>query len=581
MSTSAIFVSSVQKELTEERRALKAFVEGDALLRRFFTVFLFEDLPAADQRVDAVFLDQVDRSSVYVGLFGNDYGFEDAEGRSPTEREFDRATRQGKPRFIFVKGADDRARHPKMAALVRRAGDQLIRRRFAGVSELTAALYASLVEHLERTGRLRTKPFDAAACPDATPADLSAEKLNWFLARAQAERAYPLPPGTRMKTALAHLNLLDGREPSHAAVLLFGHRPQRFLLSSEVKCLHFHGTEVSKPIPSYQLYKGTVFELVDHALDFVMSKIARRVGTRAQGPAAPVDYELPREAVAEALVNAVAHRDYASNASVQVMLFADRLEVWNPGELPLSLTLDELRRPHASIPRNPLIAEPMFLAHYSEKAGTGILDMIARCREAGTPLPEFRQSGGQFVQVLGRPKVAETPEVTPQVAPQVTTGVAPEVRLARLVSGEMTRQQLQKALRLKDAKHFREAYLQPALDAGLIEMTIPDKPQSKQQKFRLAAAGPQATSGVPPHVTPHVTPEVAPEVRLARIVRGEMTREQLQQSLALTDAKHFRKSYLQPALDAGLIEMTIPDKPRSSKQRYRLTARGAAKGEPS
>lgn len=60
MTTASIFISSVQKELAEERRALKAFVEGDALLRRFFTVFLFEDLPAADARADAVYLDEVD-----------------------------------------------------------------------------------------------------------------------------------------------------------------------------------------------------------------------------------------------------------------------------------------------------------------------------------------------------------------------------------------------------------------------------------------------------------------------------------------------------------------------------------------
>jgi len=69
---------------------------------------------------------------------------------------------------------------------------------------------------------------------------------------------------------------------------------------------------------------------MNQAVDFVMSKVDRTVGTRAQGPQAPVEYELPRDAVAEAIVNAVAHRDYTSNASVQVMLFADRLEVWNP-----------------------------------------------------------------------------------------------------------------------------------------------------------------------------------------------------------------------------------------------------------
>jgi predicted HTH transcriptional regulator len=296
-----------------------------------------------------------------------------------------------------------------------------------------------------------------------------------------------------MEAALAHLNLLDGQQPSHAAVLLFGRQPQRFLLTSEVKCLHFHGTEVRKPIPSYQVYKGTVFELVDQALDFVMSKIARRVGTRALGPAAPVDYELPREAVAEAIVNAVTHRDYASNASVQVMLFADRLEVWNPGELPPSLTLAELWKPHASIPRNPLIAEPMFLAQYAEKAGTGILDMIARCREAGLPAPEFRQSGGQFVQALGRPTAGATTEVTTEVATEVAT----EVRLAQVLVGEMTRRQLQQALELKNDEHFRKAYLQPALEQGLIEMTIPDKPRSKSQKYRLTAKGITSRSAGP------------------------------------------------------------------------------------
>ena len=80
---------------------------------------------------------------------------------------------------------------------------------------------------------------------------------------------------------------------------------------------------------------------------------------------------MPKEAVSEAVVNAVAHHDYVSNAGVQVMLFVDRLEVWNPGELPPALTPERLRKPHASIPRNPLIAEPLYLAHYIEKAGTG------------------------------------------------------------------------------------------------------------------------------------------------------------------------------------------------------------------
>jgi predicted HTH transcriptional regulator len=212
------------------------------------------------------------------------------------------------------------------------------------------------------------------------------------------------------------------------------------------------------------------------------TKYCGAVGTRALGPQAPVEYELPREAVAEAIVNAVAHRDYTSNASVQVMLFADRLEVWNPGELPTALTIELLFRPHASIPRNPLIAEPMFLARYAEKAGSGILDMIALCREAGLPSPEFRQSGGQFIQTLGRPR----PRATEQVTEQVTEKV---VRLLRILEGELNRDQLQSALSLTHRVHFTNTYLNPSLEAGLVEMTLPDKPRSGKQKYRLTPKG--------------------------------------------------------------------------------------------
>ena len=104
MNTSIIFLSSVQKEFQEERRAIRDFVRGDPLLRRFFDVFLFEDLPATDRRADDVYLKEVEHSKVYVGLFGKEYGNEDHEGVSPTEREFNHATVKGKTRLIFVKG---------------------------------------------------------------------------------------------------------------------------------------------------------------------------------------------------------------------------------------------------------------------------------------------------------------------------------------------------------------------------------------------------------------------------------------------------------------------------------------------
>jgi ATP-dependent DNA helicase RecG len=403
-----VFVSSVQNELATERRAVAEFIRGHVLLGRFFDVFLFEELPAIDRRADSLYLERVDRAAIYVGLFGNEYGSEDGEGVSPTEREFDRATRKGKLRLVFIKGGSQEVRHPKMQALIRKAESQLVRRRFDAVPDLTSVLFASLLDVLDQRGVLSQRPLPATACPGASMRDISGDKVAWFLQTAREERQFPLQPTASPLEVLTHLNLLDGKRPVYAAVLLFGRNPQRFLPSSELKCLHFHGTEVQKPIPSYQLFKGTLFDLVDQGIDFVLSKLARSVGARDEASAAPVGYEIPRAVLAEAIVNAVAHRDYTSQASVQVNVFRDRVEIWNPGELPYSLTPELLRGQHPSIPRNPLLTDALYLVHYVEKVGTGTLDMIRLCREAGLAEPEFAQHSDQFVTTLWRDWLTES-----------------------------------------------------------------------------------------------------------------------------------------------------------------------------
>ena len=116
MNKIRIFISSVQKEFAEERKALRDFLRGDPLLSRFFDVFLFEDVPAKDRRADELYLDEVEKSSIYIGLLGNEYGFPDKKGFSPTHREFLRATEVKKHRLIFVKGADNNDRKPQMKA---------------------------------------------------------------------------------------------------------------------------------------------------------------------------------------------------------------------------------------------------------------------------------------------------------------------------------------------------------------------------------------------------------------------------------------------------------------------------------
>ena len=398
-----IFISSVQKEFAQIRLDLKSFLLGNAVLHRFVVaVFLFEDLPAKDRRADQVYLEEVERCDIYLGIFGYEYGYEDDNGVSPTEHEYNHATRLKKTRLIYVWGTDEKKRAPKMRQLVSKASSQLIRRRVDDVSALTSEVYASLVDHLDFMGALRVPPFDTSACDGASLANLSRERINWFLQTARRERGFPLKGNTQTTALLTHLNLLDGAKPTNAAMLLFGTNPQRFHRTAEIKCISSQGTEYRRPFASLQVYGGDVFQQADQARDFVLGKINRAIGTRAASNIAPATYELPPDAIGEAIINAIAHRDYYSNASVEVRLFADRLEVWNPGRLPGSLTLEGLRHDHASIPNNPLVAESLYLTRYIERVGSGTQTMIELCREAALPEPDFELRQGFFVITLWR-----------------------------------------------------------------------------------------------------------------------------------------------------------------------------------
>ena len=260
-----IFVSSVQKEFESARHDLKAFLMGDAVLRRFISeVFLFEELPAGDRRADEVYLAAVGRCDIYLGLFGYEYGHPDSEGLSPTEREFDHASRHHKTRLIYVWGSDEARRDPAMKKLVHKASGELIRRRIEDFSALTSEVYASLVDHLDRLGALRVPPFDTSACEAATLKDLSRKRIDWFLETARRERGFPLKANTATKALLTHLNMMAGAHPSNAAVLLFGASPHKYHRTAETKCIHCHSTEYRRPFASMQVYNGDLYEQADH-----------------------------------------------------------------------------------------------------------------------------------------------------------------------------------------------------------------------------------------------------------------------------------------------------------------------------
>jgi len=101
MNKLKVFISSVQTEFAEERHMLYNYLLTDALLGRFFEPFIFEKIPASDIKASKAYLEQVKISDVYLGIFGKEYGFENSDGISPTELEFDCATNNHKIRLIY------------------------------------------------------------------------------------------------------------------------------------------------------------------------------------------------------------------------------------------------------------------------------------------------------------------------------------------------------------------------------------------------------------------------------------------------------------------------------------------------
>ena len=415
-----VFISSVQREFERERRQLCDYIRTDALLGQFFVPFIFEDLPASEISAQKAYLTQAAECHIYLGIFGTQYGYEDAEGVSPTEREYDTATAHFAHRLTYTLRTET-PRHPKEQAFISKVEQDVVRRGFSTYEELRTAVYNSLIDYLVKKEVIRRVPFDAAAHPTATYDDIDPERVRTFVEKAKEKRKFPLAVSDSMEKVFSSIHVLtdDGRL-TNSALLLFAKDPQRFFRTSEVRCAQFYGTKVEKPIRNYQVYTGTLFEMIDKAVGFVMSRIDARVGKRDQSADAPVEYELPESAVAEAIANAVAHRDYTSNGSVQVMLFRDRLEVWNPGRLPDGFTVQKLREMHSSEPTNPVIAHPLFLTGYIEHLGTGTTDMIADCAEYGLRAPEFIQAEDFRTVIWRKEKVTEREEKVIEHGEKVT-----------------------------------------------------------------------------------------------------------------------------------------------------------------
>ena len=319
--------------------------------------------------------------------------------------------------------------------------------------------------------------FDETAC-DRFSLDEDLDEENWSRFRRRAK----IPADMEPVTALRNLHLIDqeGRM-THAGAWLLARDIQKFTISADVACALFMGTDKVR-ILDRRGFNGDVYSMIDEVVTWILSKInVEYVIKHVKREERP---ELPEEALREAVVNALAHRDYRSTANVQVYLFKDRVEIVSPGGLPAGMAEADLGV--KSIPRNPLLFGLLHRMEAVEHIGSGIRRIRNLCREYGVGEPRIAVSEHWVTLTFPRPAKAATGEVTGEVAGEVTGEVR---RLLAVMEGELKRSEIQERLGLKHEDHFRDAYLVPALEAGVVEMTIPDKPRSRNQRYRLTPKG--------------------------------------------------------------------------------------------
>ena len=493
MNRQKIFLSSVQSEFAKERKRIAEYIRQDALFSRYFEPFLFEELPAQDKSAQTAYLEQAANAEVYLLLMGKQYGYEDAEGVSPTEREYDTATNHHAYRIAFIK--DVPKRDVKEDAFRQKIDNSVIRNTFNSYEELQSGVYASLVEYMISHQILRNGSFDASIHPYASIDDLDRNKIRWFVGLAREKRQFPLQYSEdNIRQILLSLHLItDDNKLKNATLLIFAKDVQKWFASATIKCAHFYGTKIQKPIASQQIYGGSVFEMVDMAVGFVMSRIDQRVGERTRTAQVDVTPELPAQAVTEAIVNAVVHRDYTSNGSVQVMLFKDRLEVWNPGRLPQGMTIAKLNKEHTSNPVNPVLANPVYLAGYIEQMGTGTTDIIDHCLSYELRKPEFHQDDDFRVIIWRRDEERGTEGGTERGTERGNVEVLVDKKITRIIMAirgdTKTAREIMAAMNLKGEDNFRKRYLHPSISSGYVGSLYPEAYKRRDQAYHLTEKG--------------------------------------------------------------------------------------------
>jgi len=233
---------------------------------------------------------------------------------------------------------------------------------------------------LQKYGR----KWDSVTIPNIPISELKQETFTFFIEKdIESKRLNGSSRNDTPEQILNNLQLIDKGHLKRAALLLFHPDPEKFITGAFIKIGFFR---TNTDLLFQDTVHGNLFEQVERTMELLLTKYTKAF-ISYKGLSRIETYEYPENALREALLNAVSHKDYAGCTPIQISVYPDKVMIWNIGQLPENWTIDMLQQKHTSIPYNPDIANVFFRSGYVEAWGRGIEKINELCTETGLPLP--------------------------------------------------------------------------------------------------------------------------------------------------------------------------------------------------
>lgn len=240
------------------------------------------------------------------------------------------------------------------------------------------------------------KRWDGVPVPNISISDLKQETFEFFRKRAfRSQRIDEESLADSNGHLIENLQLKEDKYLKRASILLFHPNPEKYFTGAYIKIGYF---ESDSDLRFQDEIHGNIFEQIEKTTELLFTKYIKAM-ISYEGINRVETFEYPKDAIREALLNAVAHKDYSGGVPIQISIYKDKLMIWNEGQLPENWTIETLLDKHSSKPYNPDIANALFRSGYIESWGRGISKMTEQCFNFGLPAPVFFfKSSGFWVE---------------------------------------------------------------------------------------------------------------------------------------------------------------------------------------